>query len=91
VLEQIEALENHAARQPLAGNLRVGQLIELVADAAVADELAIDPDGPGIDPLQLVDAAKKRALAGSRGPDNAEHPADGNLDRHAVERLNGPE
>ncbi|PII38238.1 hypothetical protein T190_23435 [Sinorhizobium meliloti CCBAU 01290] len=46
VREQVETLENHADPPPLARDLRIADLVEIVAVAAVADQFVLDPDRP---------------------------------------------
>src|SRR5260370_1018457 len=60
--EQIEPLEHHPGRKTLPCCLVVGQLVKLVADAAVADERPIHPEGAAAYLLQLIDASEERAL-----------------------------
>ena len=85
MLEQVEALEHHAGGEALARDLAVGQRIELVADAAEADQLAVDPDGAAVEALELVDAAQERALARAGRADDAQHLAARQLQRDVVD------
>ena len=85
--EQVEALEHHPDFRTLAADLTVGQLVEAAAAFPVADQLAVDPEPPGVDLLQVVDAAEKGALARARGPDDAHHLAGRDLDVDAPEHL----
>lgn len=91
VLEQVEALEDHRAGETLAGDFGIGELIERIARAAVADKLPVHPERTTVDPLELVDAAKERALAGTGRPDDAHDLALADLQRHVLESLEGAE
>ena len=61
--EEVEPLEDHPDLGALAADLTVGQLVEAAAAFLVADQLAVDPQPPGVDLLQVVDAAEEGALA----------------------------
>src|SRR5207302_8291100 len=87
VVEEVEALEDHAARQALARDLTVAERVERVADPAIAGERAVDPDGAIIDALELVDTAQEGALARARRADDAEDLGRRDLERDAVERV----
>jgi hypothetical protein len=91
VREQVEPLEDHADLAALGGHLVVAQLVELVALLPVADELAVDPELPGGELLEVVDAAEERGLAGPGRPDDAHHPARHDLQVNALEHLETPE
>ena len=67
VRKQVEALKHHAGGQALAGDLGLGQFMQLLADQAVADQLAIDPQAAAIDLFQLVDAAQEGVRPGDGG------------------------
>jgi len=56
VPEEVEALEDHSDLGALAADLGVPQLVELVARLPVADQPPVDPQPPGVDSLQMVDA-----------------------------------
>ena len=71
----------------LAAHLAVLQLVQLVAVLAVADQLAVDVQPPGVDLLQVVDAAQERRLAGAGGADEAEDLARLDLEVDALEDL----
>lgn len=86
VREKVEALKDHADPPPLARNLRIADLVEIVALAPVADQLVVDPDPSAVHPLQQVDAAQKRALPRTGGTDDAAHFSAGDLQAHLVER-----
>ena len=62
MVEQVETLEDHAGDEALARDLDIGQFVQLVADAAIADQFAIDADRAVVDLLELVDAAQQRRL-----------------------------
>ena len=70
---------------------RIAQLVELVAGLAVADELAVDPQAPRVDLLEVVDAAEERRLAGARRAEDAHHLAGLHLERDALQHLEPPE
>ena len=72
----------------LASRRRVlGQLVQLVAVLAVADELAVDEQAARIDLLEVVDAAKERALARARRAEQADDLARADLEVDALEYL----
>src|SRR3954467_2949438 len=91
VREQVEALEDHPDLRALADDVALGELVELVALLAVADELPVDTETAGVDLLQMVDAAQERRLARARRPEEAHHLAGGDLERDALEHLEPPE
>jgi hypothetical protein len=63
VWEQVEALEHHADVLPLAGHFPLPHLVDLPTALSVADELAGDRQAPGVDRLEVVDAAQECGLA----------------------------
>ena len=75
VREQVEVLEDHADLGALARDLGFAQLVQPVADLAVADELAVDRQAPGVDLLEVVDAAQERRLARAGRAEQAHHLA----------------
>src|SRR5207302_3200545 len=85
VREEVEALEDHADLGPLAADLMLTKLVELVTTLPVADQLAVDPQTPGVDVLQMVDAAQEGALTRSGGTDEAHHLARRHLQVDAAE------
>ena len=87
VREQVEALEHHADAGALARDGAVVQFVQLVPDAAEADELAGDEDGAAVDALELVDAAQEGALARARRPDDADDLARRHPERDALQHL----
>jgi hypothetical protein len=72
--EEVEALEDHADAAPLARDFGIRQLVEEVALAPVADELARHP-------------AQEGALARAGGADDAEHLALRHPEVDALEHL----
>ena len=84
--KQVEALEHHAGYAPLARDLGFAQRMQRLADDAVAGQFAVEPDGAGIDALELVDASKKRGLAGTRWADDADHLARHHIESDILER-----
>src|SRR6185437_3314019 len=91
VAEEVEALEDHADLGPVSTDLCIAQLIELVADLAVTNELAVDPEAPGIDLLQMVDATQEGRLARARGSNDANHLTRLDFERDALQHLEPPE
>ena len=85
VREQVEALEHHADVLALEGDFLLPQLVQLVATLPVPDEHAVDVQPPGVDLLEVVDAAQQRRLARAGRPDQAEHLALLHLEVDAVE------
>ena len=76
VLEEIEALKDHADLRTASPQIRLSlQLVELAAAQLVADEFAVDAQFPRVVLLQVVDAAKEGALARARRPDETRHLA----------------
>jgi hypothetical protein len=55
VREQVEVLEHHADVDAALEDLFLVQLVQRVAVAPVADELAVDGDEAVVDALQVVD------------------------------------
>jgi hypothetical protein len=91
VREQVEALEDHPDLRALADDVALGQLVELLALLAVADELAVDAEAAGVDLLEVVDAAQERRLALARRSQEAHHLGGADLERDALEDLEPPE
>src|SRR6185436_18074800 len=91
VAEQVEALEYHPAQQALPRELLVPQLVQRVAGAAEADQLAVYPDRPPVRPLELVDAAQKGALARSGWTDDTQDLTPGQRERDSLQRLEAAE
>src|SRR5579864_153187 len=85
--EQVEALEYHADRGALAADVALVHLVETLAAFAIADELAIDVQASGIDPLEMIDAAQERALAGARRSDQAQDLAGGHFEVDTFQHL----
>jgi hypothetical protein len=91
VREQVEALEHHADVPPLPRDLAVLELVQLVALLAVADQMPVDVQPPGVDLLKMVDAPEKRGLAGAGGADEAEDLAGLHFEVDALEDLDRAE
>ncbi len=75
VWEQIEPLEHHADVAALAGGLAQAHFVQDIAPLDVADQLAVDVQPPGVDLLEMVDAAQEGGLARTRRSDQAHHLA----------------
>lgn len=80
VWEQIEALEHHAGRPSLPGDLTFRQRMELVASATVSNQFIVDPQSAAINYFQLIDTSKESALPGSGRTYDAEYFASGDLE-----------
>ena len=91
VREQVEVLEHHADVAALLGGVTGRHLVQLVAPLAVADQIAVDIQPARIDLLEMVDAAQERRLARARRADHAQHLALADLQRDALEHLQGAE
>ena len=91
VREEVEALEDHADRGPLARDLGLAVLDEAAVLLAVADELAVDVDAPGLEGLEVVDAAQQGRLAGAAGAEEDDDFAAGDVDRDAAQDLGAAE
>jgi hypothetical protein len=91
VREEVEGLEDEADVRPLLEDLALGQLVEPVAVLAVPDQLAVDPDVPAVDLLEVVDGAQQGGLARAGRPQDHRDAAlaDGQVD--ALEHLVRPE
>src|SRR5690606_16088002 len=83
----VEMLEHHADLAALPGRFPRMQLVELVALLAVADQLAVDVEPPGIDLLEMIDTAQECRLARTRRTDQAQHLAALHLERDSLEHL----
>ena len=55
------------------------------------DAVVLDPDLPGVEVLEPVDAAEEGALARARGPDHQDHLALRDLEVHAPQGLDSAE
>src|SRR5699024_3110792 len=71
--KQVEPLEDHADIATLNRDLGVTQLVQASAFLLVPHELAVDPQPPGGELLQVIDATQERGLARSGGADDAHH------------------
>ena len=91
VPEKVESLEDHPNLGPLAADLCVGQLVQLVAVLPVADELAVHPQTAGVDLLEMVDAAEERGLARARGTQHAHHLAGLDFERDPLKDFEATE
>src|SRR5205823_3599695 len=88
---QVEVLEHHPDLRPLARNLALVQLVQLVTGLAVADQLAVDRQAPGIDLLEVVDAAQESGLAGTGRAEHAHHLAAAHAKRDSLQDLQAAE
>jgi hypothetical protein len=86
VREEVEALEDHPDLLALARDVAVAVLHEPPAGAAVADRMAVDEDLALVDPLEVVDAADERRLAGAARPDDADDLAPLHVEVDAAQR-----
>ena len=91
VREQVEVLEDHPDLRAGGDDLRVPQLVELFADLPIADQIAIDPDAPGIDLLEVIDAAQKGGLPGPGRPYQDDHLTLVHRHRDSPQDLQAPE
>ncbi|BDZ59226.1 hypothetical protein GCM10025872_28830 [Barrientosiimonas endolithica] len=89
--EEVEVLEDEPDLRALPSHLALGQLVQVVAGAAVADELAVDPDQPAVDLLQVIDRAQQGRLARAGGSDDGGDAAVRDGERHVVQHQVGPE
>ena len=80
-------LEDHADLGALAGDLALGQLVELASLLPVADELPVDREAAGVDLLEVIDAAQERRLARARRAEHAHHLAALDLERDPLQDL----
>ena len=91
VREEVEPLEDHADLTALSGDLLVLETEELRPALRllllVASELAVDPDAPGLDVLELVDAPQEGRLARAGGAEQADDLTLGDVDVDALEHL----
>ncbi len=87
VRKQVETLEHHAGGQALAGDLRLVEFVQLVADDPVTHQFAVDPEAALVDFFQLVDAAQQSAFAGAGRADDAQHFALLDFDVDVLERV----
>jgi hypothetical protein len=83
--KQVEALEHHGGLQALAHDLTLGERMKPVALPPVADQLAADPDRPGVDAGELINAAQQRRLAGTGTADDAQHLPRRDIERDATQ------
>ena len=90
--EQIEVLEDHPHARAHAADVRLPVAHEApLAVAAVADERVPEPDFPLVVILEEIDAAQKRALSRSAGPDDDENLARGHFEIDPAKHVVGAE
>src|SRR5690242_7605699 len=87
VREEVEPLEHHPDLRALAGDARFRVLDELPVPLPVSDQVVVHRDRPGVDLLQVVDAADERRLAGAGCADDADGFALRHGERNALQHL----
>src|ERR1700738_547991 len=65
--------------------------MQLAATLAIANELAVDRQPPGVDLLEVVDAAQEGRLARSGGPEEAHDLTLPDLERDPLQNLDATE
>src|SRR5262249_14304716 len=91
VRKEVEALEDHADLRPLLGNRTLAVLDQPAVFLPVADQAAVDLDPPGVNLLEVVDAAEERRLPGAGRADQAYRLALTDLECEAVQDSEPPE
>ena len=84
---QHDVLEHRHVREEVVGLEDDADLAaqRVHVDVAVGDLVAVDDDAALVDPLEQVDAAQERRLAGARRADQADDVVPLDLERHVVE------
>ncbi|VGP88261.1 hypothetical protein SB00610_04313 [Klebsiella quasipneumoniae subsp. similipneumoniae] len=87
VRKQVKVLKHVADVDPLAEDLLLFHLIQLVAFAAIADIVAINLNKPFINALEVINGAQQRGLARTGRAEDHRHRARRYLQGHIVQRF----